>query len=1385
MSGADDADMDAGADAESYRVEGKADGGAGLRLPGRDGDDVPVVLSEDVADEVDVDALESAVPDDAPFTFTLQGKADEDGTATIPVSGGVDHDTASPTLSKTDFDRIRDERIQGIRESSVNYDHRIADWIMAKDDLVPGIAERMTALVLGEAGLQVEPADADSEADKKLADWLQSEIYGSEVDPSEVVRTGIRENIKHALAVYRATDLRDLDTSKLTYVADGMTGDEVYIQDAQSVTTLNDDAIDDGNADADVRDLIETEEVDRQVLTIGDEVFRVQLYKNAPLEAVADDVVNKLVLKRLKARRAEIASIGGIYIKVNPPAGLPEEEYFSKEEVDWADEPKTKLEIAMRNGIEDAFDTLSDYKAGSIMAIPENWEVNSVELPDDDEPLDQQIRGYNKSIANRLLFPLDLFELQEGAELSRDTIFKTLLTTIEGWRQEFIRVFDAFAEIQKEIYDVSGDVEHSFPALGAEDEKILVQLLAHSGAAGLSRSEIRQIMNRVEGVDLEIDVEPQDAPPAGGPQDPQEREKSIRDALPTDGDGDGVTNEGEADDGQDSDSGVDTSTSKDASRVLDDDVLADLAASGLESFKLGTVGGTFPDDEIDAAVDALQEIPGVDAKRSADNHDPGVLVTVDRSLTDRRLDYDQRIADAVAGTPFSVGDGESFDWEERAWASYVTEHSGLDLDADFVSASSSADDQDCWVCGADATHRNTTPPYEFTCSTHATSSDFDPISAESTTDDGGLIQKFRRGLALIRFGGDSNPLAGVPGLPDDPKRLTREMLAYWLLYLKSQDAQASIEADWNPAFHPRGPDGQFVERPFDIPDAIRESNNLDFGNQSGAEILRQISDFEKTAVKDLLQDSDIRIDDVPDDVDTRSDLIDVADQHKQARDARKELARDHLSDQVDQADSLGDVPTRTVSRESIDQGDILLVDGEPREVDSPGFNAAGYGRVKTPDGETVDGFQAPEQVERVQGARTMYDLPSVDLPPSEGGRNDVSGKPLDELANVILPGQESALKDPDEGPIDDDLLADARDSLNDVLSRANDPDVAREYARRTAYIADEINRAHNGPRSNPKREQMNGMALSPNSGASTIVHEMGHGVAQSFGFSDNDNSAAHNMDYWPDIDPESDEFREYMVGEGLALGGGTQDATGFDDWKDAEFDRVARFADDQFEDWDGRNTASALEAGDVVRFDDSPTVGTSSRTLEVVGVDPNAGVRDDNVELELRTQDGDVVSQTFDNDGSGFFADIASVNRGATDRDAAANRESTAWTSDRTPDVADLRGPADRSPKEKVRDLVSAANRAFYNMHLTRKYQDDDSAQLKTILSGYSSTNAHEVLSQVNELLQTDADAMDYATEAKVRRLSANHPALVAKYLDIWKPSPAVREILAEEGVAV
>jgi len=153
---------------EVVSTPGKADGDASASLRLGDSDEeIPVVLGGDVPDDVR-ETLEASVPDDAPFSIAT-GKAGED-TAAVPVAGGVDWKMDSSEFQGagvSDFDRIRDDRIQRIRQASVDYDHRIAEWIFTKDDLVPGIAERMKALIVGESGVQIKPADPDSDADRR------------------------------------------------------------------------------------------------------------------------------------------------------------------------------------------------------------------------------------------------------------------------------------------------------------------------------------------------------------------------------------------------------------------------------------------------------------------------------------------------------------------------------------------------------------------------------------------------------------------------------------------------------------------------------------------------------------------------------------------------------------------------------------------------------------------------------------------------------------------------------------------------------------------------------------------------------------------------------------------------------------------------------------------------------------------------------------------------------------------------------------------------------------------------------------------------------------------------------------------------------------------
>lgn len=533
-------------DSGVVRVEGKgSDDGDEVRIP----PDADVAISVPDGADVDAENIQSGLTDAAAERAVLvQGQSNEGGSTTVsPVASGS-KDKLGGLYSdlyediEQGFHLIKDDKINKLQDNRVDYNQRIGKWILREDDRVPAILNQQVALILGQSGIEVEPEDPDNDADVRLAEHLRTVYDGDadadedlpHVDPGDVVRDIMAQNYMAARSVLRSTDLADLPLDTLTYYRDPEDGREYYLQDETSYQKL---VVDD---DADAWET-ERRTTDEQLLELGTHVFDAHLFNQKPLQSVADLVVNKMVLQRLMARKAEIASVGGLYIKVNPPDWLQESEYH-----DTIPDPENdgeqikKLELHMREGVNSAFETLEDYQSGFIMSIPSHWEVDQIEVPETGEPMADQIRAYNKSIAARLMFPIDLMELQQGAELSRDSLLTTLLNVISGWRQEILSVFDGFAEVQKDVHNLNGSVTHTLPKLESEDEELVLQALRHAGLAGMTTKEVRQALNRVEGLDLDEQPEgepaKQQGPQPGGPMDPNEREQSMRDMLGDDED---------------------------------------------------------------------------------------------------------------------------------------------------------------------------------------------------------------------------------------------------------------------------------------------------------------------------------------------------------------------------------------------------------------------------------------------------------------------------------------------------------------------------------------------------------------------------------------------------------------------------------------------------------------------------------------------------------------------------------------------------------------------------------------------------------------------------------------------------------------------------------
>jgi len=490
-------------------------------------------ISIDIPEDSDVDpdqiqaALEGRAGD-----VRIQGQTGGETTVTPVASGSDIHITDSAfDLSNWEYEAHLDDKITNILDNSVDYNQQTGQWMLANDDLIPGILIRLESLLLGEDGLTVEPEDPDAEADQRLAEHMES-VYSGDADteahvrPTRVVNRILEQNAMNAVWVGRSVDLQHLDVDDLSYVKDGETGEEIYIQQPTSYSTFEVD--DEGRPEIGVE---HTD--DPQALEIGEEVVDVRLYRTPPLQAVADDVTNKLQLKRLMGRKAELASIGGVIIKVNPPAWLDEEDYgnyIRSEDDEFSDQDGRLLELVMAQQIDAALDTLESYQTATVMSIPENWEIETVDLPEMDESMGSMIRSHNEAIARRLLLPLDLLELEKGSELSRNSMMSMFMNMISGWQGDIVEMFDQFAQIQKDIHGMAGAVSHRLPSISAEDETEIVQLLNFAGLLGLSEAESRELANTLEGVDL--DTEQMDGlPPEGGPDDVDQRNQQIDEFL--------------------------------------------------------------------------------------------------------------------------------------------------------------------------------------------------------------------------------------------------------------------------------------------------------------------------------------------------------------------------------------------------------------------------------------------------------------------------------------------------------------------------------------------------------------------------------------------------------------------------------------------------------------------------------------------------------------------------------------------------------------------------------------------------------------------------------------------------------------------------------------
>jgi len=408
---------------------------------------------------------------------------------------------------------------------------------------------------------------------------------------------------------------------------------------------------------------------------------------------------------------------------------------------------------------------------------------------------------------------------------------------------------------------------------------------------------------------------------------------------------------------------------------------------------------------------------------------------------------------------------------------------------------------------------------------------------------------------------------------------------------------------------------------------------------------------------------------------------------------------------------------------------------------------------------TIDGV--PDDVESVSDIREEEARRRQER---TGGFNEVTDETGVELAEQIPTSDErqEIVTEDNGAPISDELAERVYQTVGNVLSRANDQELAREYARRTGYIGNETGgRSYNGPVSlQPGGGQA--MRMGSNSRA-TMRHEMGHGIAQSYGFNKQDTSYAWDREYWPGVDPDTSEFEDLLVGRDNV------GAVGIDEWED---DVEAEVVGPTFR--GPQADMESLSPGDLVKFENSPSVFSDSKVWEITGVEEG---RTGGVDYEIR--DPTAYTESFKvRGGEAFGDDVENTLKDYSDADAAAAGDPTDFTAGGFDEVESTREQvAELGAEEKVRQYVSQSNRAFYKMHQANAKLGEKAREQMTIKSAYSSTNAHETISEMNEVMQT---GQFHVAKQAAEKLSTHHPQLLGTYMAMFDPSPTMQEAIAE-----
>jgi len=648
--------------------------------------------------------------------------------------------------------------------------------------------------------------------------------------------------------------------------------------------------------------------------------------------------------------------------------------------------------------------------------------------------------------------------------------------------------------------------------------------------------------------------------------------------------------------------------------------------------------------------------------------------------------------------------------------------------------------------------------------------------------------------------GDDGSFSDVPVIPTGIETLSDAWVRRWAEWIaagrpeiaESEQLAEVAELDWNPSLHPRNPrTGQFVERPFDLPD-----DAPDFGDMSAAETLSYIDENGGDIAGTVFDpDSPVTVDGVSNDA---TSLDDVGDGNGDASSSSAAEFRRGI-DTVETGAEL--------SAEEVSPGDTIQVgDGrmatyvEVEEVADPEYADDLVFRGTNAAGGPSEARSSKGTIREAEPVRT----PDFDLE---------WGDDLDARTEETLTAIEESVPTGDDAPLnygsmplpDDDafdergaegFLDEVRPQLAAGLAAAKDGEVAEKTLGRFGQLGD------NGPGADGKLRNFSGTAKVAGQGREAIklstlseqtsIHEAAHNLFKAFGLRGQSNGAAHDYEGdIPDFDltstaGEADDIDSYSItppdetpidtdGDGVSFGRS--------EWETRVRGEVSRelsanrFSEpDDFETWATEDAA----VGDMLRFDEYPLQtfdegGPQNYRIAETLTGDEVDVVGARRGFELEGPDGETFRVGVRRGGEIKSADIHETNGFLPDVNKKRNGTPGAWGSS-SPDLDEVLGNDDPSDTatERIHRVAREANAAWFKMNLINQNSGESAAEEATIGGNYSATNTHETLARLHEYMQADTSATENAQTAK--SLVKHHPRLLESYRHAFDIPDQMRE---------